>query len=219
MRPPQAPPGPPRRRGGRLPAVLLAGAGIVVTVAVLGALLTPDGDGTAGGTSVPLPERDAVITEPPAPPSSISATGANRSKPVPIGTSVAPAKGWTVTVTGAQLDADATMREHSFLLRPSAGRRYVLVSMTVAFAGERAAATIFGEMNLLLLTPRGTTHGSGLNLAPNRLDPAKQVASGSSLSGNVVFEVPIGDIPGSVLLAEPAFTLDRETDKRYLRLS
>lgn len=58
--------------------------------------------------------------------------GTGRDKPAPIGTPVSPAKGWTVQVNSAQVNANDTMGSINQFNTPESGKQYTLVNVTIA---------------------------------------------------------------------------------------
>jgi hypothetical protein len=214
--PPSYPPSSPSpfgKRRSRLVPTLAAGGAIVVIAVIISALLRQSGDTGAGGTPSTRASVNAVVsTTTPAPP-----PGTSSDQPAPMGTPVSPAKGWTITVTGAELDADARMAASSFLSRPGAGKQFVLVSVAGTYQGDQPATPI-GALKVSLLTPQGTAYGWALNPTPDRLDAFAQVPPGGSVTGSIAFEIPKADVARVALLAEPLFSLDAKKDQRYLAI-
>jgi hypothetical protein len=131
---------------------------------------------------------------------------------------VVPAKGWTVTVTGAELDADRTMARANGLVRPGKGQRYVAVALSVARTADTPGSLV-GEARFSLLTTSKATVGPLLiNPLPDRLDGWVQVQPGGTQTGRLAFEVPEAEAGQVVLLVEPLWTRDRNEDQRFLSL-
>jgi hypothetical protein len=155
-----------------------------------------------------------------------AAAGASASKdnPAPVGTEVTVAKGWTVTVTGSELNANAALRQLNQFNKPEAGKQYVTVAMVVRNKGDEPGALLLNG-NLGLLTPSGAkvTYSYALGpgtspTPPDMIDPLTQLQPGGTMTGNMIFQVPVADADHLVMLAEPTITLDRMTDQRFLAL-
>jgi hypothetical protein len=147
-----------------------------------------------------------------------AAAGTSRSNPAPLGMSVTPAKDWTVSVASAQLQGDATMKAENIFVSPNSGKQFVIVRVSLTNRSEQMGTTA-GHVKLKLLSPGGVATDASWARPPDHLDVAAQLQPGSTLTGNLAFEVPRADAVGSVLLAEPAFTLTQDQDQRFLALS
>ena len=198
---------------------VLVCSSVFAGVVVVGALLIWFNRDRAPTSSNGSPVADALIapttttvpTTVPGPP-----PGTSADSPAPVGSDVSPAQGWTVRVTGVELNGNATMAAANILARPSRGKQYVIVAVDVNRTGPRAAT--LGEMKASLRTSDGEMHSPTWLPPPNRLDPFAQVQPGGSDSGNIVFEVPSSAVQGAVLVAEPLVTLSPAKDRRYLAL-
>ena len=110
-----------RRRHGWLIGFLACG-GLFGAVVVLGLLYEPR---LPGGVQ----SATTVATVPPTLPPTTADAGPGRSRDLAasVGTPVIPAKGWTVTVTGVDLDADSEVRRAAWYRGPGRGKRFVRV--------------------------------------------------------------------------------------------
>ena len=155
-------------------------------------------------------------------PSSTGGGGASATKasPAPVGTEVMAAKDWFVTVTTAEVNADATLLAINPLNTPSPGKRYVLVTVKVDNKGDQGS-DILSNIKLSLLTTDGEpiTTLSCLAQVPDRLSMSTQLEPGGTVTGRLCFEMDPADIPGTLMVAEPLFTLESAADQRFLAIS
>jgi hypothetical protein len=193
---------------------LLACGGLLAGGLVAAALFEPRLPTALRPSTTPAaPAPTTVPTTEPRP------AGASRDQPAPIGTDVVPAKGWTVRVTKADLDADAEMRRAQWWMRPGQGERYVLLTLDVGHQAEQKAVPSF-EMKFAMVTAKGTEHWPMVyNPTPGSFAIGQEWPPQGSRSGTVAFELPRAEIPGAVLRIEPTVTLDQAKDRRYLALS
>jgi len=151
---------------------------------------------------------------------SAPAVGTEQSVPAPLGTEIEVAKDWVVKVDSAELDANATMAATNQLNTPGDGEQFVLVKVTVT-NGSSDPDMPMTNVDLSLLPPTGVAIDgfSCFGEVPEALDSTAQMQPGATATGNLCFSVPVADAAGSVLLAEPTFTLDEGEDQRFFALS
>ena len=144
---------------------------------------------------------------------------ATKAEPAPLGTEIMAAKDWFVTVTAAELDADATMLALNSFNKPSPGEQYVLVTVKVANKGD-VPADILSNIKLSLITGGGqpVTTLSCVAQVPDRLAMSTVLKPGETATGRLCFEMKAQETNGALMLAEPLFTLDTVADQRYLAL-
>lgn len=178
---------------------------------------------TLGEASTSKPSDNAApnagATSPPAAKSSDPTDPPSR-EPIALGTPVEVAKGWTLTVNSANLDADAQLAAVNEFNTPQPGEKFVLVNVTLTNGSDTPAS---GSMNvdLSILPPSGVAVDSSFSCfvsAPGQLDLMAQMQPGSTATGDVCFGVKVEDIPNSLLLAEPSFTMDKVEDQRFFAL-
>jgi hypothetical protein len=209
---PQQPVNPrPRPSRGCTTALAISGAFVVVLI-IAGVVIAivSSGSKTTPGAAGPGP-----TTVGPGGPSVMAGTG--QGNPAPVGTAVTPAKGWTVRVTSAQLQGDATMKAENAFISPNSGKQFVIVGISVTNGGDQAATTA-SNVKLTLLSPGGVATDVSWARPPASFDVGSQLQPGATLNGNLAFEVARSDAAGSVLLAEPAFTMTKAEDQRFLAL-
>jgi hypothetical protein len=100
--------------------------------------------------------------------------------------------------------------------RPAAGQQLMAVTVTVHNGEDRPGPMDF---NLGLLTPSGVKLTEKFMAGVPRFDRYAQLQPGGSMTGELVYEVPVADAATVVLIAEPTLTLDTVKDQRFLALS
>lgn len=148
-------------------------------------------------------------------------TASSKAAPIPVGTAAEVAKGWTVKVNSANLDADAAIAQASKYSTPKAGEKFVLVNVTVTNGGDKPD-TPFTSMKLSFLPPSGIAVSSVLSCMasePEKIDTMAQMQPGAVQTGNLCFSVKIADIPNGLLLGEPQFTMDENKDQKFFALA
>lgn len=168
----------------------------------------------AGQTSAPSASASSGGGAPPT-------SASSKATPIPIGTAVEVAKGWTVKVNLANLDADAVLAKANQFNKPQPGEKFVLVNVTITNGGDKPEAA-FTSLKLSYLPPSGIAVdglGSCLVSAPDKIDSMAQMQPGAVATGNLCFSVKIADIPNGLLLGEPQFTLDKNEDQKFFALS
>jgi hypothetical protein len=158
--------------------------------------------GQTGGTSAPAAEQSG-----------------DKSKPIPLGTTVEVAKGWTVGVVSAELNADATLKAANSFNKPEAGKQFVTVKVTVTNNSDKPAAP-GSNVKFSLLPGSGVAIGTEFTCAglPDKFDSMAQMQPGATLTGNLCFQVKTEDVPTVLLLAEPQFTLDKVKDQKFFAI-
>jgi hypothetical protein len=211
-----APPGPPVLPvpKGRSPVPwLIAGAlvlfclvpgGCVAAVAVLGSSSTTTINVATGEN-----KHDAAGNP-----------GTGKDNPAPIGRTVSAAKGWTVTVNSAELNANQRMKEINEYLGPTTGKQFVLVNVTISNNSDRPD-TIGSQLEFALSTKGGRDIdelGSCIAEVPDEISSLDQIQQKGSVTGNICFEASAADVEGATLLAEPLLTLDKVEDQQFLAI-
>lgn len=142
--------------------------------------------GSAGSCSLRLNRRGmaAVRFVPPG----------NHLNPYPIGTSVVTSGAWTVKVNSATLDADSQVEAVHNQPPPPAGEQYTVVSLTMT-APVGGGPFDLGDF----LFNQQQMQGS-FKYAPDACEPPQpdlgtvgQVSSGTSVTGNLCYEIATND--------------------------
>jgi hypothetical protein len=197
-----------------------------LAVAVIGvALFATLGEATKTDTSTGNQAPNAGATSGPTASSggggAAPTTASSKATPIPVGTAVEVAKGWTVKVNLANLDADALLAQSNQFNKPQPGEKFVLVNVTITNGGDKPEAA-FTSLKLSYLPPSGIAV-SGLSSclvsAPDKIDSMAQMHPGAVATGNLCFSVKIADIPNGLLLGEPQFTLDTNKDQQFFALA
>lgn len=155
-------------------------------------------------------------------PPTTAGPGTSQASPAPVGTSVSPAKDWTIVVVSANRNANATVKGYNQFNVPAAGKVFVTVNIAVKNGSDKPE-TAGANMQVSALTAGGVSVDRAFGClagAPDELDlSGAQLQPGASAQGTICFEVSAADADGLVLLAEPTFTLDKAKDQRFLALS
>lgn len=175
-------------------AVLVAGCG--------GADETPDAADDIQGE---LERNNATVVG-----SEVPGDTGTRSEPLAIGTEVDLANGWRVAVNSAQPDGNSAVAAAYAVNEPAApGMRYAVVNLTATHAADAEAAefpaveaSVFGSDGV-----ERTTLGAFATPPEPRFDAINEVAPGSSVTGNIVYEVGAEETD-LVLHVRPAFSYD-----------
>jgi hypothetical protein len=210
------PPAPPEKGRSKALIALLCCIGLpialVVVVAVVAAVAPKDNKTSTS------PSTEAA-GQPAAGDDGTSGPGATKDDPVPIGTEVTPAKNWTIKVNTANLDAGAELARANQFNKPRiAGNKLITVNVTIHNGSDKPGMAMT-EMKVGALPPSGVKVDQSFAIAGvDTLNPAAQLQPGASVTGTLVFELPVADIPTTVLLAEPQFSLDENEDQRFLAI-
>jgi len=186
-----------------------------VALAVIGLVFlacgSPKPDANAGGAgagqaSTPVAPADA-------------GPGASKDNPAPVGTDVAAAKDWHITVTAPSTDATADIIKANQFNKPQvAGHKLYAVPLRIHNGSDKPGIALV-EMKLGALPPNGVRVDQVFSTAGYpTLDASAQLQPGATLEGRMVFELDPATFGQTVLLAEPQFTLDTNADQRFLAL-
>lgn len=133
-----------------------------------------------------------------------------RDDPVPIGTTASVGAGWTAVVNEVDLDAtDLVMEANSYNEPPIRGSEYIIVNVTVTYDGVEPSDSggvwfqALGSSNVT--TDEG---GSSYAVPPDPLDSYAEVFQGGSVTGELVFEVPTGDLDSVVIIGHAFMSFD-----------
>lgn len=217
--PPGYPQGPPPKKGtSKLLIGLFACGGLFVAFIILITVIAAIGsnsnntstNATTGAGGQPAARDDGGGSGGP---------GSSKDNPAPVGTNVVVAKGWTLKVNSANLDAGAELAKANQFNKPRlATNKFVTVNVTVTNGSDKPGMAMI-EMKVGALPPSGVKVDPSLMVAGvDTLNPTAQLQPGASVTGTLVFELAPADIPSTVLLAEPQFTLDENEDQRFLAI-
>lgn len=214
---PTPPPPPAAKKSRGLLYGLLGCGAIFLLVVIAGAVGGGDGK-KAGSVAADTPTTTgapgAPTTE--APPTT-QAVG-SKANPAPIGTAISPAKDWTVTVNSVELNATDRLFAGNQFNKPDPGTQFVAMVVTVT-NGSSKPNSLSSNVKLGLLGSAGIKIDSSFAVNDHpELKPYAQLQPGASVTGELVFEVPEGDIANTVLMAEPTMTLDVVEDQKFLAI-
>ena len=123
----------------------------------------------------------------------------NHLNPYPIGTAVTTSGGWRVKVNSATIDATAEVEAVHNQPPPPAGAQYSLVNLTMTSVGGGSAD--LGDF----LSSQQQMQGSA-KYTPDACEPPQpdlgtvgQVSSGTTVTGNLCYEIATNDAPTLML--------------------
>ncbi len=169
------------------------------------------GCGPADGSGADVVTEDPVETEAPEPAEEETADDAvgTRQNPLPIGTT-AKIGDWEVKVTEVNLDADELiLATNEFNDPPSEGNRYVLADLEAKYVGDESGDFVWDMMYKFYGSGGNTFDGTDtFAVSPNPIHDAGETFPGASISGDVLYEVPIDQIEGGAIIMEALMLSD-----------
>jgi len=170
-------------------------------------VVTDSEEADAATEEVAETESDDAATEGVAETESDDAVVGTRQNPLAVGTT-ARVGDWEVKVTEVNLSADAAIAaENQFNDPPADGSVYILVGLEASYAGEESG-TFWVDMMYSYYGSGGNTFDSAMAVEPNSISDAGETFPGASVTGNLVFEVPIDQVSGGALILEESFSFD-----------
>ena len=142
----------------------------------------------------------------------------SRGNSIPLRTALRLPDGWQLRVDQANLNAnmaiEAAKGQYSTYRLPKAGHQYVLITISATRTAEPPDEFISGA-RLSLVGNAGIEreYGCNLNDIPNSF-PYREVFPGSTLTGNMCWEIPSSDIDALVLYDDS----QRAENRSYLAL-
>lgn len=125
-----------------------------------------------------------------------------RENPIAVGTATDIGNGWTLTVNGVRPDGTAVLAAASeYNDPPPAGSEYVLVDVTIDYAGEEESYASSVQLEAAGDSNVVTSGGSCSSSWDESLDQFTEMFSGASVTGEVCFVVDAGDLASLQLLA------------------
>lgn len=115
--------------------------------------------------------------------------------PLPMATTADLGNGWTVRLTGANLDRpavwDIVHAASQYTDPPAPDHGYVLVGLEATWSGPGSSRMLGNLVLPTMLTPTGE-YEVAPGAQPNKFEFAADVASGQTIRGDVLFMVPNG---------------------------
>lgn len=133
----------------------------------------------------------------------------DRVDPIPVGTATDIGEGWTITVNGVDPDAAGTLAANEFNDPAAPGSAYVLVDVSLQYDGEESASATAVELRLVGDSNVASRSGCSVSWDAE-LDRWADVFTGGTLTGEVCFEIPAGDVASALLLAGAEWGEDPE---------
>ena len=154
-------------------------------------------DPTLTGTPVPVvgasgPQPDGSLTS-------------ERQSPIAVGTPTDVGDDWTLTVNGLLPDASTIIAANEFNDPAPAGSEYVLVDVTIAFAGEGSASAAAVDLDLVGDSNVAVAGGDCSVSFDGQLDRFSDVFSPGEVTGSVCFLVASSDVASLQLLGTTGF--------------
>lgn len=209
--------GPPQKKGRSplLVGLIACGALFVLMIVALTiiAAVAPKDSATSTTVSGAAAPGDEGSDGAPAGP------GATKDNPAPIGTTVEVAKDWSFTINAVDLDANAEMLKGNMFNKPQVdGNRFISVNATIRNGSDKPGMAL-GQLKIGALPPSGVrVDQTYMTAGIKAIDPSAQLQPGAQITGEIIFELDPADIPNTVVLVEPQFTLDVNEDQRFFAI-
>ncbi len=209
--------GPPPKKGRSPLLVGLIACGalfvlMIVALTIIAAVAPKDSatSTTVSGAAAPGDDRSGEAP---------SGPGATKDNPAPIGTTVEVAKDWSFTINAVDLDANAEMLKGNMFNKPQVdGNRFISVNATIRNGSDKPGMAL-GQLKIGALPPSGVrVDQTYMTAGIKAIDPSAQLQPGAQITGEIIFELDPADIPNTVVLVEPQFTLDVNEDQRFFAI-
>lgn len=191
------------KEGRGIAALIISIVGTIVGFVVFFAVVTDAVDDAFNEeTNVSTPDGDTG--------SSDDSTQGTREAPFPVGSTL-ESEGWTLTVNGVNLDANAAVASANEFNEPAPeGQTYILVNVTLTYTGDDAAGETPTQV-IEYVTAEGNTINSydAFAVVPEQLDSLTTLYPGASVSGNVGLLVPVDSVAQGTLAIAVTFLSDR----------
>jgi hypothetical protein len=155
--------------------------------------------GLATPTAVP------TLAPAPSPTAGAQPSAGSRANPVPLGTLVALEGGWSLKVISVTPNATSqVLAQNQFNDPPRPGHQYFIARVSAAFAGS-GSDRFDGSFRLRALGTSSVTRTpfeNSCGVIPDKL-PDPEVFAGGVTTGNICWEIPIGDASSMVLYDKP----------------
>src|SRR5690606_24056635 len=130
------------------------------------------------------------------------AVGGTQRSPLPLGTAVTFPGGLQATLNSVDLDAtDEVAAANSFNDPPEAGKRYILLNVTLTNGSEKPVSPAVA-VSVEAVGSGNVVHSitSAFAVAPEPLSGQQEMFPGGSVTGNVALAVPHLEVEDSSLL-------------------
>ncbi|MEX0766973.1 MAG: DUF4352 domain-containing protein [Microthrixaceae bacterium] len=177
-------------------------------LAITAALFATVGEGSSSGSKDSSSDSEA----------SKDAPESTQAAPIPIGTTVMVAEGWNVVVNSAEMDANATVAAINEYSTPDEGKQYVKVNLSITNNSDQPAAA-FTNVSFSLLPLSGIAVDEAfMSDLPDQISSTADMQPGATATGSMLFQVPVDQVAGTVLLAKSTFTLDEAKDQKFMAI-
>jgi hypothetical protein len=199
------------------------GAAILVVLAGLFATIGEGSTGDSGdsGNRAPNAQSSSDSTAPgDAKADAAGKEGADKAKPIPIGTQIKVSSGWEFKVNSVNQNANEQLAQANEFNTPEDGNQFVLVNVTMINKSGKPDAPLT-NLKMSLLPSSGVAIDSSWSTAGlgDACDTTTQLQPDAEYTCNAVFEAKPDEIGNSLLLVEPQFTLDENGAQRFFALA
>lgn len=146
--------------------------------------------------------------------------GADKAKPIPLGTQIKVSSGWEFKVNSANLNATDQIAQGNEFVKPDAGKQFVLVNVTMINKSGKPDAPLT-NVKMSLLPPSGVAIDSdimGGSQASDNCVSTTQLQPDAEYTCNEVYQVKTEEADASLLLVEPVFTINENGAQRFFAL-
>lgn len=190
-------------------AVLIIGLALLVTFGAAGCGSSDDADDVA--TDGVADVADEAAPEAEAPDRERTGEPGSATNPLPLGT-IATIGDYEVAITAVTKNANDDIAEANALNSPPIdGSQFVLAAIEAKYVGT-AQGVIWSDINYRYYGADGETYDSGMAESPNSLYKVPEPMPGESISGDMAFQVPIGQIEGGSIVV---WDWDDETETHW----
>jgi hypothetical protein len=186
-------------------------------VVLVGAFATI-GEGSTGssGNKAPNAKSGSESTKPGD--SGPSKEGADKAKPIPVGTEIKVSSGWDLKVNSVEMNANDTLKKGNEFNAPDAGKQFVLVNVSMINKSGKPDSPLT-NLKISLLPPSGVAIDSSFTSGvPDNCDVTTQLQPDAVYTCNEVFEAKAEEVDASLLLVEPQFAMDKSDAQRFFLL-
>lgn len=192
--------------------VLIVMLALLVVIGVTGCGSTDEAADTADDAATDVAAGD-VADEPEGETPERERTGepGSPTNPLPLGT-VATIGDYEVAITAVTKNANDDIAEANALNSPPIdGSQFVLAAIEAKYVGT-AQGVIWSDINYRYYGADGETYDSGMAESPNSLYKVPEPMPGESISGDMAFQVPVGQIEGGSIVV---WDWDDETETHW----
>ena len=135
-----------------------------------------------------------------------------------MGTDIKVSSGWYLKVNSTQMNANDALAAANEFQTPDQGKQYVMVNVSITNKSGKPDS-ILTNLKISLLPSSGVAidHEFVADV-PDAIEETTQLQPDAVYTGNVVFQAKTDEVADSLLLVEPAFTIDENGAQRFFSL-